>query len=93
MTAVDFQAKMAEAVDTEAVGTEVEVIYFDGQGRAELTRSALKAGGIPFKDTRFSFAEWPTIKEGIPSQRFGAVPILKHGELLIAQSQATALYA
>eukprot|EP00617_Octactis_speculum_P027829 CAMPEP_0185745922 /NCGR_PEP_ID=MMETSP1174-20130828/4317_1 /TAXON_ID=35687 /ORGANISM="Dictyocha speculum, Strain CCMP1381" /LENGTH=206 /DNA_ID=CAMNT_0028420217 /DNA_START=49 /DNA_END=669 /DNA_ORIENTATION=- len=82
------------AAVTEGVpDAEVEVIYFDGQGRAELTRLALKAGGVPFKDTRFSFAEWPTIKQGIPSQRFGSVPLLKHGELLLAQSQATALYA
>merc|ERR1719198_189635 len=83
---------MAEIANAAAIA-DVEVIYFDGPGRAELTRTALRAGRVPFTDTRFSFGEWPEIKKGLPSTRFGSVPLLKHGGLLIAQSQATALYA
>ena len=74
--------------------TTVEVIYFDGPGRANLTRLALVAGDVSFKDTRV--ADWPAMKadpSSVPGQLFGSLPCLKHGSLILAQSIALAVYA
>jgi len=71
-----------------------ELMYFNGPGRANLTRLAFAAGGVEFKDTRI--ANWPEVKgnpKSVPAQLFGSMPCIKHGEFLLAQSAATALYA
>jgi len=52
----------------------LELVYFDLPGRAEPIRQAFKFGGIEYKDTRISFAEWPKIK---PTTCLGSVPVLK----------------
>lgn len=73
-----------------------ELIYFDGPGRANLTRLILAAGGVQFKDTRHSFSTWPEVKgdpTSAPAQLFGSMPVIKHGDFLLAQSTATATYA
>lgn len=44
--------------------TDYKVTYFNGRGRAELTRLILAAGGIKFTDDRFEFTEWPNRKAG-----------------------------
>ena len=41
---------------------KVELLYFDGYGRAEIIRIILNYGGIDFEDKRVSFEEWPQIK-------------------------------
>ena len=72
----------------------LELFYFDGAGRANLTRLALVAGGVAFTDTRV--ADWPTLKSdptSVPSQLFGSLPCLRHGDLMLAQSIALAAYA
>jgi len=51
----------------------VKLVYFDLQGRGELTRLLLHAGNIDFEDFRFSFADWPKHKPNTP---FGQVPLL-----------------
>lgn len=73
-----------------------ELIYFDGAGRGQLTRLAFAAGGIEFIDTRIAMEAWPAVKadpESVPAKCFGSMPCVKHGENLIAQSRATAMYA
>lgn len=72
---------------------KVELVYFDGAGRANLTRMLLNAGKVDFTDTRIKQADWPSVKDdpnSLPSKCFGFMPVLKHGEMLIAQSMATA---
>jgi glutathione S-transferase len=74
----------------------LELIYFDGPGRAELTRLAFTAGGVTFKDTRISQGDWPKVKAdatSVPAKCFGSMPCIQHGDNLVAQSQATAVYA
>ena len=73
-----------------------ELSYFDAPGRANLTRLAFKASGTSFVDTRVSFEEWPKIKadpSSVPSQLFGTMPTIKHGDVLIGTSAATCVYA
>ena len=71
-----------------------ELFYFNGPGRANLTRLAFIAGGVEFTDTRV--ADWPTMKgdpASTPARLFGSMPAIQHGELLVGQSIAVALYA
>ncbi|EJK69656.1 hypothetical protein THAOC_09062 [Thalassiosira oceanica] len=73
-----------------------ELSYFDGPGRANLTRLAFVLGGTEFVDNRFTFANWPEVKgdpSSVPAQLFGSMPVIKHDNLLIGQSAATATYA
>lgn len=53
----------------------LKLVYFDMKGRAEAIRLALHIGGIPFEDTRITYAEFtPEMKETLP---FGQLPILE----------------
>merc|ERR1719277_543129 len=73
-----------------------ELIYFNGPGRAQLTRLAFAAGSVDFTDTRIEMADWPKVKsdpESTPAKCFGSMPCIKHGDVLLAQSEATATYA
>lgn len=73
-----------------------ELIYFNAPGRGQLTRLAFAAGGVAFKDMRIEMADWPAVKgdkESVPAQCFGSIPCIKHGDMLLAQSEATATYA
>ena len=69
-------------------------MYFDGPGRANLTRLAFVLGGVEFTDTRVT--DWESVKgnpDAVPNQLFGSMPCIRHGGFLLAQSIATALYA
>jgi len=71
-----------------------ELIYFDGPGRANLTRLTFVLGGVEFTDTRVT--DWQSVKGNpgaVPNQLFGSMPCIRHGDFLLAQSIATALYA
>jgi hypothetical protein len=90
------------ALETEndalrAGGDPIELHYFNGPGRGELTRLCLAAGGKEFKDVRIEMADFGPIKAdptSIPSQCFGSMPVLKLADgTLIAQSMATQAYA
>jgi len=76
---------------------DLELIYFNGPGRGELTRLALHAGGVPFKDTRIPMGpEWQTLKadpNSAPAKCFGSMPVISHHKHKVAQSVATAQYA
>jgi len=67
----------------------VKFVYFDLQGKGEVTRLLLNAGNIDFEDFRFSFDDWAEIK---PTTPFGQVPVLHWDGEEIAQSMAIARF-
>jgi len=52
---------------------QLELVYFDFRGRGEPIRLLLAELGLDYKDTSFSFDQWPNVK---PSTPFGQVPYL-----------------
>jgi len=62
--------------------SDLKLTYFDGEGRAELSRLILKVGGIKFTDNRLTFPEFGKMKGDKESivwkYGFGSVPILEH---------------
>jgi len=74
----------------------LQIYHFHEECRAEVTRALLRAGDLPFEDTRYNRREWEQAKEdtdGVPGMCFGCLPVLTHGDFILAQSQATAFYA
>ena len=67
-----------------------ELVYFDLTGRGEAIRILLSAAGVDFKDTRYTFAQWPEIKPTIP---LGQLPVLKIDGKDYVQSIALTRYA
>ena len=67
-----------------------ERLYFDAAGRAEIIRICLSIAKVDWKDTRFQFKDWPTIK---PTTPLGSAPILKIDNVDHVQSMALARYA
>ncbi|CAH1796831.1 unnamed protein product, partial [Owenia fusiformis] len=51
-----------------------KLTYFDGQGRAELTRVIFASQDIKFEDIRVNFKDWPDMK---PTTPMGMLPILE----------------
>lgn len=72
------------------MSSQHELLYFDGEGRAETIRICLHAGGVNFTDTRFAGKDWPAIK---PTTPLGSVPVLKVDGNSHCQSVALARYA
>jgi len=66
---------------------QYEIVYFNGRGRAELSRLILTEAGIAFKDTRVD--NWQELKNKTPT---GQLPNLKIGDKLFAQSHAIERY-
>ncbi|MEQ9620459.1 glutathione S-transferase family protein [Coleofasciculus chthonoplastes] len=68
------------------------LVYFQGKGRAELSRLIFTCGEVPFDDQRLSFEEYGQMRSSgeLP---FGQLPILKLGDTVISQSCAIARYA
>jgi hypothetical protein len=78
------------------VMSQPELIYFNGPGRAQVTRHAFKVGEVQYTDTRHEMADWPAVKTdptSVPAQLFGSMPCIKHGDVILAQSQALCVYA
>ena len=73
-----------------AAAPKPAVYYFNGRGRAELTRLLFAEAKIAFDDVRIEGKDWPALKGGAP---FGQMPYLKVGNVLIAQSNAMQRYA
>ena len=57
---------------SSAPSPKVKLVYFDLQGKGELTRILLKCGNIDFEDFRFGLDDWPKHKPNTP---FGQVQI------------------
>jgi len=94
--ALDGQKSRPVATEGPTAEGRPELVYFDGPGRAQLARLAFAAGGVDYTDTRVTQEQWPTVKHdpnGMPAKLFGSMPIIKHGDVLIAQSIAVAQYA
>merc|ERR1712013_916014 len=73
-----------------------ELFYFDGTGRAQITRLIFTLGKHEFVDHRLSFPEHAKNKADPShpvSQKYGSMPVLKDGDFLLAQSLAIATYA
>lgn len=70
--------------------TALKLTYFDiDAGRAEATRIALHAGGIPFEDDRISFQRFGEIRAELP---FRCVPVFELDGVEITQSNALNRY-
>ena len=64
-----------------------KVVYFDGRGRAELTRLVFGAAGQNFEDVRVK--DWPNGKDAAP---LGQLPYLVVDDLKIPQSISMARF-
>ncbi|KAF1324523.1 Glutathione s-transferase, partial [Globisporangium splendens] len=73
-----------------AVTPQLKLTYFDGTGRAELTRLIFTFGGVPFVDERIQHADMAALKPSLP---LGQVPTLEVDGKVYAQSIAIARYA
>lgn len=69
---------------------EYKLIYFNGKGRAEITRWIFVYKGIPFVDDRIEKEDWAARRGSIPG---GKLPVLMVGESPLPQSAAIARYA
>merc|ERR1712080_371797 len=67
----------------------VKLVYFELEGRAELTRFLLRAGNIDFEDCRISLSAWPQHKANFP---FGQLPVLYWDGEELAQAPAIARF-
>lgn len=70
--------------------TGFKLTYFDGQGRAELTRLIFAKSGTKYEDERLGFDEWEKQKESVP---MSTLPILQHDGQKLFQSVTIARYA
>ena len=43
---------------------KLKLTYFDGRGRAEISRLVLAAAKRKFEDNRIGFEDWPALKAG-----------------------------
>ncbi|CAF0722318.1 unnamed protein product, partial [Didymodactylos carnosus] len=67
-----------------------KLYYFNGRGRAEVTRLIFAAVGQTFEDIRIEKKDWPIMKYQTP---LGTLPILHVDNTIIVQSKAIARYA
>jgi len=70
---------------------QYKLTYFNGRGRAELSRLLFAAAGVKYEDDRFEFADWPTVKTKLDLP-FGQVPLLSIDGKSYAQSVSIARY-
>jgi len=73
-----------------AAADKPKLYYFNGRGRAELTRLLFAEAKIAYDDIRVEGKDWPGMKATAP---FGQMPLLKVGNVTIAQSHAIQRYA
>jgi len=67
------------------MSTKPTIVYWDLCARAHIAKVLLHAGGVEFDIDTATANTWPAPKEEMP---FGQLPVLKHGDLVIAQSKA-----
>jgi len=65
------------------------IVYWNICGRAHLARAMLHAGNVAYDLDSATANSWPAPKSECP---FGQLPILKHGDLVLAQSGAITRY-
>jgi glutathione S-transferase len=66
-----------------------KLYYFNGRGRAELSRLIFAAAGEKFEDIRYERNEWPSHKSEMP---LGQMPVLEVDNVKLPQSMAIARF-
>jgi glutathione S-transferase len=66
-----------------------KLYYFDGRGRAEISRLILATAGQKFEDIRYQPNEWPSHKSEMP---LGQIPILEIDGIKLPQSMTIARF-
>jgi glutathione S-transferase len=66
-----------------------KLIYFNGRGRAEVSRLIFAAAGKKYEDARFEREQWPTLKSQTP---LGQVPVLEVDGVKLPQSISIARF-
>lgn len=67
----------------------IKLTYFDGRGRAEISRLVMAAANKPFEDVRIGFPDWPKVKATTP---LGTLPMLEVGGKKYSQGLAVATF-
>jgi len=67
--------------------SDTVLTYFDIRGRAECIRLLLEEIGIPYEDRQITNEDWQRLK---PSTPFGQLPLLRIGDVELAQTMAIA---
>jgi len=84
------------ANEAKEAGEAITLTYFNGPGRGELIRLCFAAGDVEFTDQRLAPAEFGAMKadpSSLVNSRFGSIPIVQQGDMVIAQSAACSSYA
>lgn len=63
--------------------------YFNGRGRAEVSRLIFATVGQKFEDVRIEQADWPKFQSRMP---LGQMPVLEHDGILLPQSMTIARF-
>lgn len=66
-----------------------KLTYFNGRGRAEISRLIFAQAGVEYEDVRLKDEEWPKMQ---PTTPFGEVPLLEVDGLVLTQSIGIARY-
>ena len=66
-----------------------KLYYFNGRGRAEVSRLIFAAAGEKYEDIRYERSEWPAHKSEMP---LGQAPVLEYNGTKIPQSMAIARF-
>ena len=72
-----------------SVHSKPQIIYWCVHGRSDFCQAMLCAGGILFELDEKTANDWPAAKNDTP---FGQIPVLKHGDVVIAQGGAMTRY-
>lgn len=67
----------------------IKITYFGVKAKALFPMLVAEIGGVPYIWEKVEMADWPAMKASTP---FGQLPIMSHGEVSIAQSNAIAMY-
>lgn len=67
----------------------VTIVYFGVKARAFLPMLVAEVGGVPYVWKKVAMEDWAPLKGNTP---FGQLPIMEHGDIVIAQSTAIAAY-
>merc|ERR1712049_37386 len=62
---------------------KIKLTYFNGRGRAEVSRLMLAHKGVEYEDCRLTGEQWGELK---PKTPFGGLPLLQYNGLELAQS-------
>ncbi|XP_067933709.1 glutathione S-transferase 1-like [Watersipora subatra] len=71
------------------MASQMKLTYFDGKGRAEVTRLLFKLAGKDFIDCRLTNEEWEAFKPSTPKEQ---LPVLEVDGKMLCESNAIARY-